>query len=189
MKINKTEDDNFLLVTYPRTGSHFLHHYLKQLTNFSLNKTHNPAWDGDKKIITIIRDPEESLRSAFTMSKHYAIKNNPNFDWELNKHDHQLTNPTSYFYFFEYMINNSDVIIDYKTLIDHPYSVCKFLAEYIGLEIKPEQPYVQFLKDDQHEKYLVSSTSSSEYEEMDVSWVDMSRHYKIYKEVLARKTM
>lgn len=187
--MNKTDDDNFLLVTYPRTGSHLIHHYLKQLTGFSLNKTHSPEWVGDKKIITVIRDPKESLKSAFVMSKHYAIKEDPNFDWELNKHDHKLTNPTSYFYFFEYMINHSDVIIDYQTLIERPYDVCKFLAEYIGLNIKNEEPYVQVLQDHLGEKYLVSSTTSSEYEDMDVSWVDFSRHYKIYEQVLAKKTI
>jgi hypothetical protein len=189
MQKNRQFDDNFLLITYPRTGSHFLHFYLKQLTGFEIKKTHFPRWSGDKKVITIIRDPEETLKSGFTMSKHHAVKRIKDFEWEERKYDKALTNITGYNYFFDYMTDKADVIIDYKTLIDRPYDVCVFLANYIGLNIAEKQDYIQILEDIPGQEYLVSSKTSEHYKDMDISWVDMTKHYERYYEMLAKKTI
>jgi hypothetical protein len=185
---NKTLED-FLLVTYPRTGSHFLQSYLDQQTGFKITKTHFPRWSKHKKVITIIRDPEDTLRSAFTMSKHYATKTQTEFDWEADRENHVFTNPGAYVDFFEYVADHADVFIDYNTLINDPYSVCKFLSNYIGIEIRDKQEYVQYLKDEEYGEYLVSSTTSEHYKSMDVSWVDMTRHYEIYNKIIKQKTI
>lgn len=192
--LNKIGNDQFLLVTYPRTGSHFLHFYLKQLTGFSLKKTHFPRWSEGKKVITIIRDPQETLKSGFAMHQHVALRKDKN--WILQENKSALTSVSGYIDFFDYMIKNADVIIDYNTLINSPYSVCKFLAEYIGIEIKQEEEYVQVLKDDDPDIwpnsggfYLVSSKTSPQYNDTDISWIDFSEHYKKYYEALARKTI
>lgn len=190
--LNKRDDDQFLLVTYPRTGSHFLHFYLKQLTGFSLKKTHFPRWSESKKVITIIRDPQDTIKSGFAMHQHVALIKDK--DWKLKENKSALVSVNGYIDFFDYMIKNSDVIIDYNTLINSPYSVCKFLAEYIGIEIKQEEEYIQVLKDDDpetspnsREYYLVSSKTSPQYNDTDISWIDFSEHYKKYYEALARK--
>lgn len=192
--LNKIDNNQFLLVTYPRTGSHFLHFYLKQLTGFSLKKTHFPRWSEGKKVITIIRDPQETLKSGFAMHQHVALRKDKN--WILQENKSALTSVSGYIDFFDYMIKNADVIIDYNTLINSPYSVCKFLAEYIGIEIKQEEEYVQVLKDDDPNIwpnsggfYLVSSKTSPQYNDTDISWIDFSEHYKKYYEALARKTI
>lgn len=196
MPQNKQSDNNFLLITYPRTGSHFIYAYLRQLTGFEIKKSHFPRWSGDKKVITVIRDPEETLKSCFTMHKDGALARDPNYDWETAKHDAVLTNVNGYIVFFEHMIENADVIIDYKTLISEPYRVCKFLAEYIGLNIAEEEDYVQVLQDavasdrpSGGDHYLVSSKTSKHYESMDISWLDLSKHYDIYQKVLSKKTI
>ncbi len=186
---NKQFDDNFLLITYPRTGSHFLFFYLKQLTGFEIKKSHFPRWSGDKKVITIIRDPEETLRSAFTMSKQAAVNRVKDFNWEEHKHERGLTNITGYNYFFDYMTEHADVFIDYNTLIERPYDVCKFLGDYIGLRVKSKEDYIQVLEDIPGQDYLVSSKTSPYYEDMDVSWVDLSAHYDRYYEMLAKKSI
>ncbi len=192
--LNKIDNGQFLLITYPRTGSHFLHFYLKQLTGFSLKKTHFPRWNKDKKVITIIRDPQETLKSGFAMYQHAASMSGKT--QTLKESKSALTDVSGYIDFFEYMIKNSDVIIDYNTLINSPYSVCKFLAEYIGIEIKQEEEYIQVVKDispetdpNQNEYYLVSSKTSPQYNNTDISWIDFSEHYKTYYEALARKTI
>jgi hypothetical protein len=192
--LNKIDNNQFLLVTYPRTGSHFLHFYLKQLTGFSLEKTHFPRWGKGKKVITIIRDPQETIKSGFAMHQHAALIKDKN--WVLQENKAALLSVNGYIDFFDYMIKNADVIIDYNTLINSPYSVCKFLAEYIGIEIKQEEEYIQVLKDDNPENnpdsnefYLVSSKTSPQYDNTDISWIDFSEHYKKYYETLARKTI
>jgi hypothetical protein len=196
MPQNKQSDNNFLLITYPRTGSHFIYAYLRQLTGFEIKKSHFPRWSGDKKVITVIRDPEETLKSCFTMHKDGALARDPNYDWETAKHDAIITNVNGYILFFEYMAENADVIIDYKTLIDDPYRVCKFLAEYLGLNIAEEEEYIQVLEDavasdrpKGSDHYLVSSKTSKYYESMDISWLDLSKHYDIYHKVLSKKTI
>jgi hypothetical protein len=186
---NRQFDDDFLLITYPRTGSHFLHRYLKQLTGFEIKKTHFPRWSGDKKVITIIRDPKETLKSGFTMSKHHAVNRIKDFEWEEHKHERALTNITGYNYFFDYMTEHADVFIDYNTLIERPYDVCKFLGDYIGLRVKSKEDYIQVLEDIPGQEYLVSSKTSPHYEDMDVSWVDLSAHYDRYYEMLAKKSI
>lgn len=191
---SKKNDNQFLLVTYPRTGSHFLHFYLKQLTGFTLQKTHFPRWGEGKKVITIIRDPQETIKSSFAMYQHAAFKKDK--DWILQENKPALLSANGYIDFFDYMIKNSNIIIDYNTLINNPYSVCKFLSAYIGIEIKQEEEYVQVLKDDNpeiqrntSEFYLVSSKTSPHYNDTDISWIDFSEHYKKYYETLARKTI
>lgn len=52
-----------------------------------------------------------------------------------------------------------------------------------------KEDYVQVLEDIPGQDYLVSSKTSPHYEDMDLSWVDMSAHYERYYEMLAKKTI
>ena len=58
------------LITYPRTGSHYLRELLLQKLDIRMSASHLKD-EALGFVFTIARDPHETLQSFLTMSAHY----------------------------------------------------------------------------------------------------------------------
>lgn len=165
---------DYKLVTYPRTGSHYLRELLLQSTGKLIYKTHNPLDFLELKTITIIRDPLDTLKSELAMSLRYGITNTPAI--------------SQYIKFFNYMSENSDIIIDYDQLIKFPEKVCKSLCNSINVDYLRSE-YTDTLHDNPDNTYLVTSKSTKEYDSIDMKQYYLGNCYIIYNNLRSHKKL
>lgn len=165
---------DYKLVTYPRTGSHYLRELLLQSTGKLIYKTHNHLDFPELKTITIIRDPLETLKSELAMSLRYGITKTP----AINQ----------YVKFFNYMNENSDIIIDYDQLTKFPEKVCKSLCNSINVDYL-RSGYVDTLHDNPDNTYLVTSKTTKEYESIDMKQYYLGNCYRIYNSLRSHKKL
>jgi hypothetical protein len=169
---------NTIILTAPRSGSNLLENTLEAMSLIRIRKTHK-CWEvKDNFIITIVRDPLETLISWAAMRMHYR-------DGDVKKDIVTLYCST-----YRYLIKNADVIIDYNELVDNPHTVTKNIIDYMGLKTFFNTPRIERNQDDPNRRYLVSSTSSGYYEvaKKMLKDRDLSECYRLYEEALSLKT-
>ncbi len=164
-----------MTLTYPRTGSHYIRQLLVQKLGTRVAASHN--WDDAKGlVITIARDPYDSLQSYITMSSHYdqpiGIK----------------TQINSYAFLYRFLYNRANVVVDYNTLVKNPDKVVDALSDILDKPVS-DHPYEQNMVDKPEENYLVSSTTSELYKQNYLEDFDLSDAYKAYHLLLSRKTI
>ena len=159
--------NNRMLLTYPRSGSKYLKELINQKTGFILKSTHDKEKVFNKYIISIVRNPNDTLRSKYAMQKHYE----PGIVFN----DY----PEAYKIFYENLINDSYMLIDYNDLINNTDSLIKYLFNYFNL-IDNGLLYKTNLKDYEGSKYLVSSKTSDTYGNIDMTQFDLTEQNKIY---------
>jgi len=166
--------DGYKLVTYPRTGSHYLRELLLQSTGKLIYKTHDPLDFPELKTITILREPLGTLKSELAMSLRYGITNTPAV--------------SQYIKFFNYMNDNASIVIDYEDLIKYPEKVCKSLSNKLGVKYLRSE-YVDTLKDNPDNTYIVTSRNTKEYDSIDMSKYYLGNCYMIYNTVKTNKNI
>lgn len=159
--------NNRMLLTYPRSGSHYLKEMINQKTGVILKSTHDEEKVFDNYIISIVRNPNDTLRSKYAMQKHYEPYKIFN--------DYQ----EGYKTFYENLINKSYILIDYNDLINNTDNLIKYLFNYFNL-IDNGSSYKTNLKDYEGSKYLVSSKTSNYYNDIDMSQFNLTEQNKIY---------
>jgi Txe/YoeB family toxin of Txe-Axe toxin-antitoxin module len=160
------------IITYPRSGAHYLQNLIlnrsSQHIGFS-HKTDKP----DDLIITIARDPFESIHSYVTMQKHYHA--NEYYEKRYNN---------DYINMYEFLNKNADIVIDYKDLINSPRilvgRVCDMLKYKKVLNNEPMVP------DNKDLSYLVSSKTSFEYNNKHFDIKDIEDCYEPYNRLLLK---
>jgi hypothetical protein len=166
------------ILTFPRSGSNLLENTLEAMGMFRLSKSHS-CWDASKKyVITIARDPLDSLTSFAAMRMHYR-------DGNIGKNI-----VAQYCSTYQYLINNANVVIDYNDLVSDPHKVTGNLIVHLGKNVYFKTPRIRRNKDAENRKYLVSSAGSDQYpiakELMEME--DLSRCYELYNKLLSLKT-
>jgi hypothetical protein len=179
--MNFQENFPHIIVTFPRCGSHYLQDLFHQKTGFEMSRDHKSfnkeylTFDStDQFIVSIIRNPRETFRSMYAMDLHYGIDANV---------DHGL--PNDYCNFYGWIIENADVLIDYNDLINKPDKVVKALADILKLNVNGKE-YISRVIDKPEMNHLVSSKTSKEYENVDLSSLNFQESDAIYMSALKK---
>ena len=176
-------EEEFIICTYPRSGSHYLKDLVRQKLGADLRKSHDPFLDFKNKI-TIVRNPLDSVTSAMVMEHRDPKKYTP------ERLDSQIE---LYKIFYSEIVNNFEIIINYEVLKNNPDSVIKYLSEKMNLEIMNKE-YVSNLENvkNNFDKYIITCKSkpilykiSKEY----FSNQDLVDCWKLYNHALTKKSV
>jgi hypothetical protein len=160
------------IITYPRSGTHYLQHLILTYSSQKIDSSHYQVFD-NSFIITIARNPFDSIKSTMAMKKHYFP-------------DTYLDNDYIKYYIDTYTFLNKDanLVIDYEDLVSFPEEITKSVCDTLGFKKNPmEYP---MMKDDKDYEYLVSSKTVKEYEEEYFSKQDIEKCYPHYLELLSK---
>jgi uncharacterized protein YktB (UPF0637 family) len=163
----------YVILTFPRCGSHYLQQLIYQKTGLFIRKTHHISEVDNRTVISIIRKPEDTFRSMATMKRHYSKDKNIGIGLPLK----------GYVEFYDYLIKNSEILINYDDLISSPDKVLSALAKQIGLTVN-NMEYQDVLFDKPQYNYLVSSKTSDDYYNIDLSKFDMLDCNKAYNSAM-----
>lgn len=165
------------LITFPRTGSFFLRYLIDNNMRVVLNKTHVPMHpETPKTILSILRNPKDTIASYATMLVHYRKEDMPStVAWVTD----------NYIDYCRYFIDFASIVVDYDLLISKPQAVLQRLSEQLGLGLN-EETDIDFHQDDMVDKEHLSSSKKSEvYEDVvrHLSTTDLSIAQAWYEKV------
>lgn len=160
------------IVAYPRSGTHYLQNLILGHSSQRITFSHY-AVPENSFIITIARDPFDSIQSFMAMKKHY----NPETYKETDYLDY-------YVGLYRYLDLNAKIIIDYNDLINFPEETTKMVCDLISFE-KNISDY-DVLGDNKEIEYLVSSKKVKEYDEEYFKIEEMSNCYNEYNKLLSK---
>lgn len=165
------------IVTYPRSGANYLQNLLINNTGKKIEyfHEHDQFIKSDKTIISIARDPFDSIHSNFTMRKHYF----PEEEFNNLYISHYIDIYTTSY-------EKSDIVIDYNDLISHPMIVVAKICELLEIQQYLDKKDTEFLADNKKYNYLVSSKTSKEYDKKHFDIEDITDCYAPYKNLLSR---
>jgi hypothetical protein len=160
------------IITYPRSGKHYLEGLILKYSSREIESTHK-ASNNDGFIITIARDPFESIQSNIAMKKHY----NPE---TYSEHDYI----DYYIELYKFLNNNASLVIDYKDLINFPEEITRMICDLLGFEKKISN--YEMYGDNKDYEYLVSSKTVKEYDEEYFKVEDIENCYTQYYNLLSK---
>jgi hypothetical protein len=168
------------LETFPRSGSCFLEYLIRNNLKVQLTKSHSkPKKKRNEVIVTIARDPFETILSEVAMITHYrghsAIASTIQYAKD------------AYLKSYEYFIKNSYLVILYEDIVLKPEKVVLMLESHLGAEKNSTKINIDFAQTDMMErKHLTTSKTSSTYANtMELLRLeDLSEQYLAYKELL-----
>jgi hypothetical protein len=169
------------LLTYPRSGSHYFDKLLYQKANFHIERSHviNHLFDKDnkkiKRIITIARDPKESISSWIGLNKFLSS-------------DYRGVNEmiTDYIFLYNFLYENADYVIDYNDLVEYPNSVTEKILELLEINDKNSSQFVTEIDYDS-KTYIKSSKSVPGYNDIDLDGFNVELCYFYYQRLLQKK--
>lgn len=175
------------LVTFPRSGSHYFDELIYKEAGIHIEKSHtlNLLFDKNnkkqRKLITIVRDPIDSITS-YTVYEQSNSGPRPLFatDTRVN----QLL--TEYIVMHNFLYEYADHVIDFNDLVSYPDVVTKKILSL--LEIDAED-YIFFATSpiEYSEKYLASSKILPSYDKNLLDKFDFNSCYFYYNRILEKK--
>jgi hypothetical protein len=152
-----------LLFTYPRTGQHFLKDAMSQkLLGIEIDNTHiltNKKYD---KIITLARNPIESVASFASMNLYF----------DTNKDiDEKRIRSVCYMSLLKYIsgceeaMGESDIIVSYDSLSKETDKTIDKIAKVLGLELSGAMYERSNIPNKIERNHLVSSKDTEYYDE------------------------
>lgn len=160
------------IVTYPRSGANYLHNLIFNYSSISIGYVHKTD-NLNGKIITIARDPFESIHSDVTMRKHYHPEECYN-----KKYNER------YIDIYNFLYDRADIVVDYKDLVKSPNQVVEKICNLFKFEkLLNNRPQKV---DDKDQSYLVSSKTSSRYKEKHFDLEDIKDCYVPYIKLLSK---
>jgi hypothetical protein len=165
---------NITIVTYPRSGANYLSNLLLNNCRKDINYFHIPR-NPDRFIITLVRDPFESIHSHVTMRKHYYP--NEGYSKRYNNEYQDMYN---------FLYENANIVIKYKDLIEFPDKVLLKLCSDLKFEINPLDTPAPMPVDNKKDTYLRSSKTSPEYKNEHFKIEDILDCYESYNKLLSR---
>lgn len=178
-----------VLLTFPRSGSSALEKYLLQKSGAKIYKTHRITECSDKRIITIIRDPMDSMTSFIAMTLHYFPNIEGTEQW--NQIFGNLSWTGIFNEIYGYLINNADLVIHYDDLMKSPEKVMDILNDYLNINFIDKDAVITLGDDNPAGKYLATSTTSPVYNiaKEKAQNLDMSSCYEKYYILKAKKRL
>lgn len=158
------------IITYPRSGTHYLQNLILGYSSQKITFSHFPVTE-NRFIITIVRDPFDSIQSTVAMKKYY----NPETYAESDYLEY-------YVELYKYLDQNADLIIDYDDLINFPEETTKMICDLLDFKKNPSS--YKMHGDKKEIEYLVSSKTVKEYDEEYFQIEDMSNCYDQYNKLL-----
>jgi hypothetical protein len=164
----------FQILSFPRSGSNFLQSYILQKTDVLCNSIHDSHLANNLPILTVLRKPEDSFRSALSMHRFYKDKE-PNID-SLCK---------SYILMHNYSMENKAIFINFDDLIKTPEKVIWHISKKFNLFINNKE-YKNQLIDKKHLNHLSSSANVDGYNEITFLEKDIKHCNELYKDLLLK---
>jgi hypothetical protein len=171
------------LVTFPRSGSHYLDDIIYKEVQISIEKSHTVTNLFDKNnnkqraIITIVRDPIDTIASYIALSEK-----------EFGPSDSTRINQmmTEYILMYNFLNEHADYVLDFKDLIESPHIVVKKILGLLGIT---EQDYSLFSREynTKHAQYVESSKTLNGYKRHNLEEFNMELCYFYYNKLLERK--
>jgi hypothetical protein len=175
------------LVTFPRSGSHYFDELVYKEAGIRIEKSHtlNSLFDKNnnkqRKLITIVRDPVDSITSY---SAYGLINSGSRPLFATDTRVNQLL--TEYILMHNFLYDHADYIIDFNDLVSYPDAVIKKILSL--LEIGAED-YVFFATSpiEYSEEYLASSKILSSYDKNLLDKFNVDACYFYYNRILEKK--
>lgn len=170
------------MITYPRSGRHWLYWYISNNTDLKVNFTHYDKKEANDPnetiyqkmlsdpIVTIVRNPIDCLASINTMEK-WGL-----FDYRASQYiDHYnfILENCSMFFRFEDLANNTEKIVKI---------ICEKFNGTLNVKSNSFEDYRSWYSQTQAKFKLISSKTDAEYiNNLDyVKQMDLSEHYRLY---------
>jgi hypothetical protein len=171
------------LLTFPRTGSHYLDKLIHDEMHISIEKSHSVTYIFDKEVnknrtvITIARDPMDSLFSYIALSEN-------NFGPADPTRIEQIV--TEYVLMHNFLYEHADIVIDFKDLVERPEATLKKVLELIDIK---EKDYHLFDTEynTKHPEYVESSKILRGYKKHKLDDFNMELCYFHYNRLLEKK--
>lgn len=171
------------LVTYTRSGSHYFADLIKEKTMFNIKRSHtiNISFDNNnnktKKIITIARDPKDTITSLI------ALMIGQGFNMPDSKINEVIT---QYVLFYNFLFQEADYVIDFRDLISFPDKVTEKALEFLEID---QKSHIEFPDDTNYNTIGLAKKSSKElptYNSINLNNFSMSLAYLYYNKLLSR---
>lgn len=163
---------NNKILTHPRSGAHYLQNLILNYSSQYVEFNHALKIDG-RFIITVARDPFDTIHSLLSMRKHYTPETYLEKDFI-----------EEYINTYNFLCNNAHIVIDYNDLINYPNVVTEKVCEILGFMNMPFNYPMD--KDMPDLEYLVSSKTVKEYGEEHFSKEDIKECYDPYFKLLSK---
>jgi len=160
------------IITYPRSGTHYLQNLILAYSSQEIKFSHYPVAE-DSFIITIARDPFDSIHSLVAMKKHYNPKTYTEGDYK-----------EYYVGLYKYLYKNADLVIDYNNLINFPEETAKMVCDLVGF--KKNKSNYKTSANKKSIEYLVSSKTVKEYNEQYFKIEEIDDCYDEYHKLLSK---
>lgn len=163
-----------ILITYPRSGLHFFSTSFEDATGIPLKASHGKVYD-NKNIITVIRNPLDSISSWYSMNK-------------LFKNDH-LMNDEEYISIYNnlYLFFNdmADTVIKFEDMSDNIETVMEIVCNKYNLKkirnVYSDQVLINLSKT-LKDNVVHTSKNLNTYESDKKYWksIDLSKSFELY---------
>jgi len=152
----KKEIEDIRLITYPRSGQNLFRMLLAQ-QGYAISSSHNTADFLDKKhVISIVRNPIDSVASAMAMIDFYKKENSYEIIPQmLKKYEETYT----------WLLENATYIISYEDLTNDPKNTVEYFLDYFSLKRSEVNYELNLSRDDPSQGYLVSSKNVDSYKD------------------------
>jgi hypothetical protein len=170
------------LLTYPRSGSHYFDKIIYEKAKFHIERSHTVNWLFDKNnkkaktIITIARDPRESIISYIALERHISPLSTPRINEMI----------TEYILLYNFLCENADYVIDYEDLIKHPDLITEKLLEILKISEKDADRFATNINYDS-KNYVQSSKDLLGYENISLDEFSLDLCYFYYNKLLEKK--
>jgi len=171
------------LITFPRSGSHYFAKLVKEKTMFNIQRSHsvNTSFDNNNKktknIITIARDPKDSITSLIALGVAQG------FSMTDSKIDEIIT---QYILLYNFLIQEADYVIDFNDLVLYPDTVIEKILDLIQIDTKSYLKFPDLTDYDTKGLARVSSKSIPFYNDITINSFDMGPCYFYYNKLLSR---
>jgi hypothetical protein len=174
----------YSICTVPRVGSFYLQDRIIQHTGVYIKKYHSLK---NNKMITIVRDPIDTITSKLAMTAFYDKKNET-----MTQIRNKKQNTKDLDIYLE-SLDRADaedfyIVIDYNDLVTRPFETTTTLADIMNLPIINKDYKENNIREYKENSHIISSKKVDEYEEIKsyVESLDLSRLHDSYNEALAR---
>jgi hypothetical protein len=147
--------------------------------------THKIKHLGYNQIVTIVRDPVESITSWVSMELHYQdldpTRQNQNIHFYIDDAVRK------YIMFYSYALKHVDIFFNYIGINDKVNDYIDYLSDTLGIE-KLTDEYEDLIYDEIDNRHIVTSKNSKYYDAIlfAVGRTDLSRCEDLYQQALSR---
>lgn len=127
---------DLIICTYPRSGVNFLINHIANNFDLSFCYTHKTPINKNNNIITIIRNPKESIASWISMGLHFDYYEDRYKDTNVKEYIDGAIK--KYIMFYEYIYKSADHIIKFENLINNPKEEILKISQKFNIEVNKD---------------------------------------------------